>query len=168
MLKALFFCPWNVASLEICMLAAAGIQWNMHVLSMVHFMSRHQDGPVLLQKHVHDSQLYLWQHFRTQRHGSGQIRIIRTSSPRRQFACVTFHLAWLILLLGITGLVPLPTKSQWRSSFCGHAKCEKTTFTRSKVYSPVDLIEALQLRPSNQKKLSASEKSFFVHRPLKK
>ena len=100
----------------------------MHVLSMVHFMSRHQDGPVLLQKHVHDSQLYLWQHFRTQRHGSGQIRIIRTSSPRRQFACVTFHLAWLILLLGITGLVPLPTKSQWRSSFCGHAKCEKNNF----------------------------------------
>jgi hypothetical protein len=42
------------------------------------------------------------------------------------------------------------------------------TFASSKDYSPLDMIKALQLRPSNQNKLFSLWNVFFVHRPLKK
>ena len=93
--------------------------------------------------------------------------MIRTSSPRRQFAGKwrftspgEFY-SWELL----GSFLSLPNHSGVLL-FVATQNVKKHLVTSWKVYSPLDLIEALELRPNNQKTLSASEKFFFAHRQL--
>ena len=95
---------------------------------------------------------------------SGQFTIIRTSWPRRSLVFVTFYLASLILLLGITGLFPSPNTSRWRSSYALDYGATKTPFRGWKVFSGwLVAVATLVSGPEGKKLLSLRKLFYFSH-----